>query len=419
VILLLPLRRTARAPGPVGVHGGCLHEEFDPGARGWAGASVTERPVRVAQRVPARDPATAALDLAIVIPTFNEAANVAPLLAKLEAALPDLAWEAVFVDDDSPDGTSARVREIARVDRRVRIVQRVGRRGLSSAVVEGALSSAAPVIAVIDGDMQHDETVLVKLHAAIAEGGHDVAIGTRYTEGGSVGDWDKSRALISKFATWLSTKLLKAEVKDPMSGFFAVRREVFMEALPNLSMVGFKILLDMIASVPRPLAIAEVPYTFRTRVHGESKLDSKVAQEFGALLLEKLFGHIIPIRFLMFAAVGGLGLFVHLGMLGLQVKVLGVDFRISQIIAVITAMTFNYVLNNSFTYRDMRLRGAKFVRGLLSFYAVCAIGAIGNIGVGDYIYNLHYRWWLAGLAGVAVGVVWNYAASSLVTWKRK
>jgi dolichol-phosphate mannosyltransferase len=395
--------------------GGFVHEDADF----MADTNVSARPLAVSPSDPIGERSSAPLDLTVVIPTFNEAGNVAPLLAKLEAALTGLTWEAVFVDDDSPDHTSDRVREIARFDRRVRIVQRVGRRGLSSAVVEGVLSSAAPVIAVIDGDMQHDETVLVKLHGAVAHGGSDVAIGTRYTEGGSTGEWDKSRELMSRFATWLSHKLLGAEVKDPMSGFFAVRREVFMEALPNLSMVGFKILLDMIASVDRNLKIAEIPYTFRNRVHGESKLDSKVTQEFGALLLEKLFGHIIPIRFLMFAAVGGLGLVVHLSTLGGLTNLFKIDFKISQTIAVITAMSFNYVLNNSFTYRDMRLRGAKFVRGLISFYLVCSIGAVGNIGVGDYIYNLHYRWWVAGLAGVAVGVVWNYAASSLVTWKRK
>lgn len=403
-----------------------MHEDYSRGGAALADAGTSSQPVRslafdASQPLHGQQAGQQGkpLDLTIVIPTFNEAANVAPLFAKLESALAGLVWEAVYVDDDSPDGTSDRVREIALCDRRVRVVQRVGRRGLSSAVVEGVLSSSAPVIAVIDGDMQHDETVLVKLHAAIVEDGNDLAIGTRYTEGGSTGDWETSRLWMSKFATWLSHQLLKNDVKDPMSGFFAVRREIFMEALPNLSMVGFKILLDMIASVPRKLNIAEVPYTFRTRVAGESKLDSKVAQEFGALLLEKLFGHIIPIRFLMFAAVGGLGLVVHLGMLGLQVRLLHVDFKVSQTIAVITAMTFNYVLNNSFTYRDMRLRGGKFIRGLISFYAVCSIGAIGNIGVGDYIYNLHYRWWLAGLAGVAVGVVWNYAASSLFTWKRK
>lgn len=359
------------------------------------------------------------LELTVVVPTFNEAANVAPLIAKLDEALAGMSWEAVFVDDNSPDGTSDAVREIARSDRRIRVIQRVGRRGLASAVVEGMLGSAAPVIAVIDGDMQHDEAVLPRLYEAIAQDGHDLAIGTRYTEGGSTGEWDKSRVLISRFATWVAHILLKNDVKDPMSGFFAVRREIFMEALPRLSMVGFKILLDMVASIPRRLRIAEIPYTFRSRVAGESKLDSKVAQEFGALLLEKVFGHIVPVRFLMFAAVGALGLVVHLTVLGVLVRFIGVDFAVGQALAVFTAMTFNYVLNNSFTYRDMRLRGARFVRGLISFYAVCLIGAIGNIGVGELIYRMHYRWWLAGLAGAIVGVVWNYAASSVLTWKRK
>ena len=364
-------------------------------------------------------PKTASLQLTVVIPTFNEAANVAPLAAKLDQALSGLNWEAVYVDDNSPDGTSDQVRELARIDRRIRVIQRVGRRGLSSAVVEGMLSSAAPVLAVIDGDMQHDETVLVKLYEAIVEGGNDLAIGTRYTEGGSTGEWDESRVKISQFATRLSNLLLKNDVKDPMSGFFAVKREVFVESLPNLSMVGFKILLDMVASVPRKLKIAEVPYTFRSRVAGESKLDSKVAQEFGALLLEKMFGHIVPVRFMMFAAVGALGLGVHLVTLGILVRLAAIQFGVSQAIAVFTAMTFNYVLNNSFTYRDMRLRRWKFVRGLFTFYAVCLIGAVGNIGIGDFIYKMHYTWWAAGIAGAIVGVVWNYAASSMFTWNKK
>jgi dolichol-phosphate mannosyltransferase len=368
---------------------------------------------------PATAPETPSLQLTVIIPTFNEADNVAPLAAKLDAALAGLAWEAVYVDDNSADGTSDRVREIARVDPRIRVIQRIGRRGLSTACIEGMCATAAPVVAVIDGDMQHDETVLVKLYDAIVEGGNDLAIGTRYTEGGSTGEWDESRVKISQFATKLSNILLKNDVKDPMSGFFAVKREVFVESLPNLSMVGFKILLDMVASVPRKLKIAEVPYTFRSRVAGESKLDSKVAQEFGALLLEKMFGHIVPVRFMMFAAVGALGLCVHLATLGILVRLAAVQFGVSQAIAVFTAMTFNYVLNNSFTYRDMRLRRWKFVRGLFTFYAVCLIGAIGNIGIGDFIYKLHYTWWAAGIAGAVVGVVWNYAASSMFTWNKK
>lgn len=359
------------------------------------------------------------LQFAVIIPTLNEVENVRPLLDRIERALDGVVWEAVFVDDNSSDGTPELIREIGLVDPRVRVLQRVGRRGLSSAVIEGMLGTPAPFFAVIDADLQHDETILPQLFKAISEEGCDVAIGTRYIEGGSVGDWDKSRQLISRFATRLSDMVMKAKVSDPMSGFFAVRREVLTDALPRLSTVGFKILMDILSSVSRPLKVREVPYTFRTRVAGESKLDSKVAQDFIVLLLEKLFRGYVPVRFIMFAIVGSLGLFVHLAVLGTMVRLLGTDFRDGQTAAVVIAMTFNYVLNNSLTYRDMRLKGAAFFKGMATFYAVCLVGAIGNIGVGEMIYNVDHRWWLGGLAGAAVGVVWNYAVSSVFTWRKK
>lgn len=359
------------------------------------------------------------LELAIIIPTLNESQNVRPLLDRIEAALTGVVWEAIFVDDNSSDGTSDLVREIGRVDRRVRVLQRVGRRGLSSAVIEGMLATPAPVLAVIDADLQHDESILPQLFHAIARDGHDVAVGTRYTEGGSTGDWDRSRERISRIATRLSELVMKTRVSDPMSGFFAIRRDVLMDALPRLSNVGFKILLDLLASSSAPLKVKEVPYTFRNRLAGESKLDNRVAQEFLILLLEKLFGRFIPVRFLLFAFVGSLGLLVHLGVLGIMVSLAGSNFRDGQALAVFTAMTFNFILNNSLTYRDQRLRGTAFFKGLLTFYAVCLIGAIGNIGVGEMIYDLDQRWWLGGLAGAVVGVVWNYAVSSVFTWRRK
>lgn len=359
------------------------------------------------------------LELAIIIPTLNEAQNVRPLLDRIEAALTGVVWEAIFVDDNSSDGTSDLVREIGRIDRRVRVLQRVGRRGLSSAVIEGMLATPAPVLAVIDADLQHDESILPQLFRAIANEGHDVAVGTRYTEGGSTGDWDRSRERISRIATRLSELVMKTRVSDPMSGFFAIRRDVLMDALPRLSNVGFKILLDLLASASGTLKVKEVPYTFRNRLAGESKLDNRVAQEFLILLLEKLFGRFIPVRFLLFAFVGSLGLLVHLGVLGIMVSLAGSNFRDGQALAVFTAMTFNFLLNNSLTYRDQRLRGTAFFKGLLTFYAVCLIGAIGNIGVGEMIYDLDQRWWLGGLAGAVVGVVWNYAVSSVFTWRRK
>ena len=204
-----------------------------------------------------------------------------------------------------------------------------------------------------------------------------------------------------------------------MSGFFAIRREVLVDALPRLSNIGFKILMDLVASASRPLKVKEIPYTFRNRLSGDSKLDSRVAQEFIILFLEKLFGGLVPIRFLLFVFVGALGLIVHLAVLGIMVDVLDQGFREGQTMAVLTAMTFNFVLNNRLTYRDMRLKGAAFIKGLFTFYAVCLVGAIGNIGVGEMIYDLDNRWWLGGLAGAMVGVVWNYAVSSVFTWRRK
>lgn len=358
------------------------------------------------------------LQFGVIIPVLNEAANVPLLLERLDTALAGIVWEALVVDDNSPDGTSDVARELASRDPRVRCVQRIGRRGLSSAVVEGVLASAAPVIAVIDGDLQHDEKILPDLLRAVTSGGNDVAIGTRYAAGGSTGEWDESRERMSRFATSLSQRLLKATISDPMSGFFAVRRQVFMEALPRMSSIGFKVLMDLIASHDAPLKIAEIPYTFSTRIHGESKFDLRVAQEFAVLLLEKMFRGYLPVRFLMFAAVGTLGLIVHLAVVRLGLGA-GLTFKIAQSLAVWVAMTGNFFVNNSVTFRDMRLKGSRLLRGLLSFYAVGLVGAIGNVGVGNMVFRMEGKWWLAALAGVAVGVVWNYAASSAVTWKVK
>lgn len=380
--------------------------------------SVTTRPVRAAVAAPPLF-VSRPIDLAVILPTFNEAANVEEIIRRLDVSLQGIGWEAIFVDDNSGDGTADRVREIARLDRRVRVVHRFGRRGLASAVVEGMLATAAPFLAVMDADLQHDEKLLPKFLEALRDGGYDVAIGTRYAEGGSVGEWDKSRERMSQFATKMAKFAIKTPVADPMSGFFAVRRELLMEVLPKLSNVGFKILLDMLASTDRQLRISEIPYTFGQRVAGDSKLDKRVLQEYLILLIEKIFGNYLPVRFLMFASVGALGLLVHLLILSIGVKALGFGFYGTQIFSVIATITFNYVLNNCLTYRDMRHKGIDFVRGLLSFYAVCFVGALGNIGVGELIYEVGQTWWVAGIAGAAIGVVWNYAASAAVTWRQK
>ncbi|MFM2100318.1 MAG: hypothetical protein RLZZ366_1857, partial [Pseudomonadota bacterium] len=201
------------------------------------------------------------IELAIIIPTFNESANIERMVESLALALAGIHWEAVFVDDNSPDGTADLVRSIAVENSNVRIVHRIGRRGLSTAVIEGMLATAAPILAVIDGDMQHDEAILPALYAAVASGRADIAVGTRYGEGGSVGDWDESRVLGSRIATKIGQLVLKVPLSDPMSGFFLLSRETLMRAIPRISGVGFKILLDIVSSLPQTPRIAEVPYT--------------------------------------------------------------------------------------------------------------------------------------------------------------
>lgn len=356
--------------------------------------------------------------LAIIVPTFNEADNVAALVDALDAALAGIAFEIVFVDDWSSDGTPDIVARMARTRQDVRLIRRFGRRGLSSAVVEGVLATTAPVVAVIDGDLQHDETILPALHASVAGGDADVALGTRYAAGGSTGNWDAGRLRISALATRAAQALIRTSVSDPMSGFFAMRTDTFVALVPRLSTLGFKILLDILMSSPVPLRVHEVPYAFRTRAAGSSKLDSAVALDLILLILDKMVGRLVPPRLILFAAVGGFGLLVHLALLRLFLGA-GQAFQGAQALAVTLTIAVNFALNNQLTFRDRRLRGRALVGGLLSFYLVCGLGAIANVGVGSVIYASQYQWWLAGTAGAVIGSIWNYAASSVLTWNRR
>ena len=359
------------------------------------------------------------IELSIVVPTFNEKDNVEKLVERIERALPDRKWEIIFVDDDSPDGTADFVRRLAQSKPYVRCHQRISRRGLSKALIEGILSSSAPVIVVMDADLQHDETILPTMLDRIWKGEAEIVVGSRYCAGGSIGTWNSQRAAMSRLATLLSRTIVTAHLTDPMSGFFMLRRETFHRIVRRLSGEGYKILLDLFASSPEPLRFVEVPYTFRERTAGESKVDTAVAWEYLLLVADKKFGHILPARFILFSLVGLSGVVVHFLALATTFKFLGLQFSIAQTIATLSAMTSNFAFNNILTYRDMRLRGSRFLTGLFTFYLVCGIGVIANVGIANFVFQRDYTWWLAGGAGALVGTVWNYAASSIFTWGRQ
>lgn len=358
------------------------------------------------------------LELAVIVPTFNEGGNVGLLLERLAEALHGIAWEAIFVDDGSTDDTVPILTSVALNDPRVRLIRRFGRRGLSSAVIEGMLASAAPVLAVIDGDLQHDERILPKLLDRIVAQGADMAIGTRYAPGGSAEGWQNARLQLSRLATRVAGSVLRVRLSDPMSGFFAIRRDAFLASLPKLSSLGYKIMLDIVASAPKPLQIQEEPYQFRPRIAGQSKLDVTIVLEYGLLLADKTIGRFIPLRFLMFLCVGSLGLLVNLAFLAALEATHQLPFWIAQGIAVCGAMTFNFLVNNVFTYRDRRLKGWMLLRGLLAFYLACSLGGAANVMVGSIVIKAGGGWWMAGTIGAVVGALWNYAASSILTWKR-
>ncbi|MGC2398904.1 MAG: glycosyltransferase family 2 protein [Acidobacteriaceae bacterium] len=373
---------------------------------------------QVANFVSGQDVAAATTELSVIVPTFNERENVEEVVSRLDRCLRGIAWEVIFVDDNSPDRTAAQIREIAQRDPRVRCIQRVGRRGLSSACVEGMLSSSAPYLAVMDGDCQHDEMLLPLMLEVLKSDEADLVVGSRYVNGGGIGGWDESRARMSRFATSLSRVVIKRELSDPMSGFFALRREVLDVAVGELSEVGFKILLDLVASSPSTVRVKEIPYEFRTRHAGESKLDSQAMWGYLMLLADKLVGGIVPVRFVAFALVGTIGVLVHFAVLSALFRWKSFPFTISQTCAAVAAMACNFTLNNALTFRDMRLRGWRWVKGLVSFALACSLGALANIGVASYLFKQHTLWGLSALAGIAVGAVWNYAMTATYTWKK-
>jgi len=368
--------------------------------------------------LPVPPPQRPGAELSIVVPTFNERDNVVELLQRLMQVLGNGSWEVVFVDDDSPDGTADLVRELARKNSRVRCLQRIERRGLSSACVEGMLSTSAPYLAVIDGDLQHDEQLLPRMLEILKNEDIDIVVGSRYAPGGDISDWDVKRARMSRIAMRLSRVLVPPELNDPMSGFFMMRRSVLQASAHRLSAIGFKILADLFASSTEKLRFRELPYRFRTRRAGESKLDSVTAWDYLMLLIDKLTGRVMPVRFVAFCIVGGLGVGVHFAALSSIRQMFGATFIQGQAAATLCAMTFNFALNNVLTYRDRQLRGWRWVRGWFSFVLACSVGGFANLGAAKVVYDLHQGWATAAITGVLVGAVWNYAITTLLTWRR-
>ncbi len=358
------------------------------------------------------------LELAVVVPVFKERDNIVPLLERLDVVLAGVNHEIIFVDDDSPDSTSQKIREIALTNPRVRVLTRIHRRGLSSACLEGMMATAAPCIAVMDADLQHDERILPAMLAQLRQGDVDLVVGTRNAGDGSMGEFSAARVQLSHLGRRLSRLISRCELSDPMSGFFMLTRPFLEQAVRQTSGIGFKILLDLVATSPRPVRLAEIPYTFGARLHGESKLDIMVGLEYLQLLLDKLIGEWIPPRFVIYVLVGSLGAVVCLVLLLLLVRVMHLDLFVAQVVATWITMTANFFLNNVLTYRDRKLRGRALWMGLFTFYLACSVGAFSNLRVAAAARQVGFSWYGAGVLGLTVGAIWNYLVTSIWIWRR-
>ena len=353
----------------------------------------------------------------IVVPTYRERENIPLVVERLQALLKDFEWEVVFVDDDSDDGSAEVLLDLTRRLPRVRAIRRIGRRGLTSACLEGMASSPAEIFAVMDADLQHDETVLPKMITAFQEDPRlDLAVGTRYSGEGGVSNWSKRRQFVSKFATLIEKLILRTPLSDPMSGFFVLRRELFEETVRHLTGKGFKVLLDIVLSTGRELRTREFPYEFRARQHGESKLDVVVGLEYLYLLVDKTLGRLVPVSFVLYVLAGLSGLLLHIAILGILYRGANVAFVHAQISATLVAMISNFLVNNAVTFRSRRLRGFLLAGGLTAYMAICALGAIVNVQSAEYLYEHSIPWWFAGAAGATIGAVWNYAVSTQIVW---
>ncbi len=361
------------------------------------------------------------LELAIILPTLNERGNLAPLVERIDRAMGAAAvWEVIIVDDDSRDGTADEARALALVDKRVRVIQRIGRRGLASAAIEGFCATAAPFVAVMDADHQHDPALLPGMLAALRSGEAEICVASRFAEGASTADWAApEREKLSTYANAVARKITGVALSYPMSGYFMLPAATARRLAPRLSGIGFKILLDLLATADAPMQVKEFPLNFAARREGESKLDRAILFDFLAGLFDKTLGKVIPTRFALFGTVGALGVVVHFMVLSVLFFTLGERFAIAQTGAVLVAMSFNFWLNNWLTYRDKRLVGAlALLRGWLGFIATCAVGAFANVAIATFMEGQGVFWALAALAGIVVGSVWNYALSSRFVWGR-
>lgn len=356
--------------------------------------------------------------LSLIIPTYNESKNIPILLEKIANCLSEVSKEVILVDDNSPDHTWEIARSLSHKYPWLRVIRRMTERGLSSAVLAGFEVAEGEILAVMDSDLQHDETALLGFLSAF-QNGADIVVGSRKAPGGGVEDWNVVRKFVSWVATILAKITLPRSVSDPMSGFFALKREIYANYKHQINPRGFKILLEFLART-KNCKIIEVGYTFKGRIHGESKLSRKVIFEYILALYDLSIGQYIPSQFIKYGIIGLSGLLIATYVIFICQYFFLLPKSISIAISIEISILTNFILNNYWTFRTNKLQGIwKISRGLVTFHAICLGGALINQAIALKMLGFGIDVYLSNAFGYFIAAIWNYIINVNITWKGK
>jgi dolichol-phosphate mannosyltransferase len=358
--------------------------------------------------------------VSIILPTYNEIGNIESIIGALLKLKNQFQLEILVVDDDSPDGTGDLVRSLSRQNPEIRLIRRLGRAGLASAIKEGLLDATGDIALVMDSDGQHDPSAVSSALNTLAKGNFDLVVGSRFHADAQIKGLSTRRELGSNLANSTARYSLHssyAELTDTMSGFFALRLDPAMPVVRAVDVNGFKFLYEFLAISKGKLLVKEIPLRFQPRNHGTSKLDIAIFWDFMISVLHNLTLRLLPRRAISFGLVGVSGVFVQLLATKALMQIGGIHFEQALPIAVISAASSNYMINNALTFRFQRLRGKALFKGLLKFLIVASLPVFANVGVASAFHRfVSTNLITAQLAGILVVFVWNYAASSRFVW---
>ena len=360
--------------------------------------------------------------ISIVIPTFNEVKNIIPLLKNLISLINNFEYEIIIVDDDSPDGTSEEINKYMKHNQKIKLITRLGRTGLSSAIKEGLIFAQGKYLLVLDGDGQHDPSFVLDMLKEIKDSQSDLVIGSRFLSSSNLEGLSNKRSLGSKIANKgarFSLPSNYSSITDYLSGCFCVNRETTKTFIRRIEINGFKFLYELLSLSKGKLFVKEVPLIFRERKYGVSKLDLAIVWDFLISILHNLTLRLLPRRAISFGLVGLSGVFVQLFITSFLTKIVSIGFYNALPIAVISAATSNFLINNQVTFRSNRLKDMALIIGLFKFLVVASLPVVANIGITTAFYKyISADTFIAQLAGIAIVYAWNYLASSSFVWNK-